>query len=136
MFYRTLSSIRMFSGGDGDGFIFTLRKTFERALTKIKSAKGFARIILVNEDVPPVLKDIQNTHPDVLEIIPVQVKEGVNLSHYIVCDNNMLRDEKLHNELAPETDIKEIKASVYFNNKAKAKNFAEKFDDLWNSLKD
>lgn len=134
MFYRTLSSIRIFSGGDADGFIATLRKTFERALIKIKNAKGFARIILVNNNIPPVLQELQKDHPGVLEIIPVQVEEGVDLSHYIVCDANMLRDEKLHKELTPDTDIKEIKAAVYFDNKARAQNFAEKFDDLWKSL--
>lgn len=135
MFYRTLSHIRIFSGGDGDGFLSTLRSTFERALTKIKEAKGFARVILVNDEIPLFLKEMQGKHSYVLEIIPVQVKEGIELSHYIVCDDNMLRDEKSHKKLTPDTDIKEIKASVYFDNQAKAKNFAEKFDNLWKFLK-
>ena len=134
MFYRTLSNIRMFSGGDGDGFLSTLYSSFERALAKIKKAKGFARIILISNEIQPALKEIQGRHADVLEIIPAKVKEGVELSHYIVCDDNMLRDEQLHDILTPETDIREIKASVYFDNEAKSKNFAEKFDDLWKSL--
>lgn len=136
MFYRTLSNIRMFSGSDGDGFLSTLRSSFERALAKIKKAKGFARIILISDEIPSALKKIQEKHADVLKIIPVQLKSGVDLSHYIVCDNNMLRDEKVHKNLTQDTDIKEIKASVYFDNEAKAENFAEKFDDLWDFLKD
>lgn len=134
MFYRTLSNIRMFSGGDGDGFLSTLRVNFERALAKIKKAKGLARIILVNNKIPPALKEIQDIHPDVLKIIPVRVEDGIELSHYIVCDDNMLRDEKLHDILTPETDIKGIKASVYFDNKTKTQAFIERFDDLWRAL--
>ncbi len=134
MFYRTLSNIRMFSGSDGDGFLSTLLNTFKRALVKIKEAKGFARIILVGDVIPPPLAEIKQDHSDVLEIIPVQIKEGVNLSHYIVCDENMLRDELVHKELTPKTDINEIKASVYFDNDIKAKGFIERFDGLWKSL--
>ena len=134
MFYQTLSDIRMFSGGDGDGFLSTLRSTFERALAKIDAAKGFARIILISNAIPPFLKEIQADHPKALEIIPVQVKDNVDLSHYIVCDDNMLRDEKPHSNLTPETDIGEIRASVYFDNKVKAKSFIEKFDELWRFL--
>jgi len=136
MFYRTLSNIRMFSGSDGDGFLSTLHSSFGRALAKIKKADGFARLILISDEIPPALKQIQQTHSDVLEVVPVRIESGVNLSHYIVCDDNMLRDEKVHKTLTPETDIKEIKAFVYFDNEAKAKNFAEKFDDLWRFLKD
>ncbi len=134
MFYRTLSNIRMFSGGDGDGFLSTLHNSFERALAKIKEAKGFARIILINDEIPPALKQIQQTHPDTLEIVPVRVESGVDLSHYIVCDDNMLRDEKLHDILTPDTDIREIKASVYFNNDTKSQAFIERFDNMWKSL--
>lgn len=133
MFRDTFRHIRMLSGGNADGFLNILTNSFENALKRITTNKGFARVILITEELPAALMRMAEKYP-VLKLIPVTVTEKAKVSHRIICDDNKLREEQYHNKLTDDSSVNEVVADVYFNSSIKAQLATENFDKLWDSL--
>jgi hypothetical protein len=132
MFSRSLRTIRMLTGNQGDGFVSALKETFVETLERIKRNEGFVRIIVLGKSCPG-LEELRDTYPETLEVILAQSTAPVK--HFLVCDTCMARMEETHDELTPETPITAVKARVCFNDKAQGKALEESFDNIWNRLK-
>ena len=143
MLEHTSQQFRMLTGGMLDGFIGTLAPHFESMLQRIKSScrdgnTAFARVILVTSGgVPvdcPVLDELQSRYDGVLDVSFVSVPEDAGIRHFIVGDNDMVRDEEEHDQLSLESDASMVRAKVSFFAPAKAKVFARKFDSYWDAV--
>lgn len=130
MFRETKHHMRMLSGKDGDGFLTTLRESFEGMLVNITENGGFAHIILVADTVSNFIKEMKEKYSS-LQVTLACLKEGRQIAHSIVCDNRMVRDEKTHPPLTEESNANDIKATIYFDDKVVAKVAAENFDSAW-----
>ena len=137
MFDDTQSSLRMLYGG-GDGFLDTLRRSFTSMLERMQegaaTAVRGARIILLGEQNPPILKELADDLSDVLRVERMVIPETSRVNHYMIGDDGGLRVEEVHPPLNDEMDYSAIKAKVYRDNKKKAKKFIVEFDDLWMRL--
>jgi len=133
MFRATQKHLRILSGAEGDGFLNVLGKSFEGALKRISDNHGFAHLILVDSKLSNFLSPMLNRYP-VLKITPATLKDDQNVPHTIICDNHMLREEDIHDELTDESDVNQVTAKVYFNSNVKAKLAAESFDNTWGYL--
>jgi len=141
MLRHTDISYRMLTSGAGDGFISSLSDKFTLMLKRLQENGGFAKIIIVDGPTNNVcLEELEKNFQDVLSVKRGTVKRGTagdnQIAHYIVCDNDMVRDEESHGDLTDETSESDVKADVYFNNTSMATLFASRFDSLWDRLKD
>ncbi len=134
MFRHSQRTIRMLSGDEGDGFLSLLKSSFETALERIKKRAGFVQLILVDSEVSQFLSSLKTRYQDTLKIIPATTREGRPVSHMIICDEHMLREEQPHVRLDDKTDAGEVKAQVYFNSTVKTRLAIKSFDDIWKSL--
>lgn len=133
MFRHTDQSLRMLTGNAGDGFLTCLSHSFVSMLQRIKDRGGKAKIVFLNSDpFGEEFRKIQDKFQGTLEVIRATAPGA--LEHYIVCDDDMVRDEEKHGELSECSSASEIKAKVYFRNKTMAKVFSLKFNQLWNKL--
>lgn len=133
MFGSTKRTTRILSGTSADGFIEVLKESFEEALKRIRANRGFARIILLSEKFPSLLRQLTDKYKDVLQVTLAKAPE--NVSHFIACDSRMLRMEDPHEELTPNTPPDAVSARVYFNNKTETKLTEDRFDNIWSYLK-
>ncbi len=134
MFTHAEHSLRMLTGGAGDGFVACLKKNFCGMLSRLRRNGGEAQIIVVDGGVENVLlKSLCEEFPTTL-----QVKKGTasgrSIAHFIVADSKMVRDEQPHPPLTDSTDANIIKANVYFHSPAIAGLFASRFDAIWKQL--
>ncbi len=135
MLQRTLRSMEVLTGKCVEQFLGVLKDPFIAALQRIKNVgKGSARFILVDaESVPPILLELKKAG------LPVEIKrgrtvDGAKVTHLIVCDGKMLRDEEYHGVLTETTPAEEIKAKVYMNSPVHAKVAQAHFNGIWNCL--
>ncbi len=133
MFRSTKRHFRMLSGANGDGFLGILKKTFEAALRRITKNKGYALIILIDGQITPFLKSMIEKYP-IFKITLATLRGGKDVPHTIVCDDYMVREEKLHEKVKDDSDIREINATVYFDNADRAQLAAKSFDATWSYL--
>ncbi len=134
MFRHTDRSFRMLTGFEGDGFLKCLCKSFKSMLTRIQKRGGKARIILVDGDATD-LQSIRKEFKDTLEVVEaVSSNSGSSVAHFLVCDTDMVRDEKFHEKLAEDGNANQIHAEVYFANRFKGETFSRKFDLIWEKL--
>jgi hypothetical protein len=133
MFRSTKHRLRILSGAQADGFLGILKTSLEGLLKNITKNCGFAHIILVDGSISPFLKSMKQKYP-VLKTILVKTVRAENIRHTIVCDDYMVRDEKPHPQLTDDSNVEEIKATVYFNNKKRASVAADSFDQMWEIL--
>lgn len=131
LFRHTEKSLLMLTGGAGDGFIACLEKTFKAMLGRLRSNKGSARIIIVDGDQEnKLLRSLQKDYPGVLQVARA-TSSGSPISHFIVGDGEMLRDEEPHPQLNDSIDANVIKADVYFHSPNIASIFTNRFDAMW-----
>jgi hypothetical protein len=133
MFRNTNNSFRMFTGGCGDGFLSCLSDSFEAMLKRLHSFKAKARVIIVDGSAG-FLADVKARFSETLEIVEAVAKPGSEISHFIVCDDAMVRDELPHVPLSEDKDANLIKAQVYFHNRAMSEIFSLRFDQTWDFL--
>lgn len=134
MMRHTDEEFLMVTGGSGDGFIACLKDTFLEMLSRLKASGGKARIVVVDgSDTNEVLEQYQKQFSDTLEYVSATSK-GSQISHYIVCDGDMVRDEEPHGTLADSDAANIIKADVYFYNPGVADVFRSRFNRLWTNL--
>ena len=134
IFRSTKSSLRMLSGPTIDGFLETTYESFIGALHRIKAKGNVARLIIAGPNMPKVVGSIQNEFPGYLEAITADPADPESVGHFIVCDTRMVREEKAHPLLNDSMNIDVIKATVYINNKDRAKAVTRKFDEIWEFL--
>jgi hypothetical protein len=134
MFEATQKNIRMLAGNDGNDFIGLLSVNFLKAMERIKQNKGFAHIILITEKIPEFLKSLKTKYGQYLDFKQARLLPGQNIKHFIVCDENIVREEEIHEPLTENMSADTIKASVYFNNLAKGGIKASEFDGIWEAL--
>lgn len=133
MFHHTDSSLRMLTGSLTGGVPDCLRDSFEEMLARINKRGGAARIIEVDGDRPYSQVSDSETRGR-LQVLRGVPSEGARLAHFIVCDNDMVREEEPHAKLTDDSDANEVKAKVYFSNKTKAVTFSARFDAMWRKL--
>ena len=134
MFRSTEHYLKMLSGSQGDGFLSVLKKSFEDALKRItRNRQGEVQIILVNCDISQSLQLMMDRYP-ALSVTLAKSAKNENVSHTIICDEYMVREEEPHKELTGDSDVRAIKAKVFFNNKDRAKIASESFDSIWKRL--
>lgn len=139
MFDRTDTYLRMVTGACGYGFINLLKDPFVTMLKRLRRMREMvpnagARIIVVNGSNSDVLAKLETEFGDVLRIERAVAPLDAKVEHYIVCDDDMIRDEKPHPPLTPQSPIDTVKADVYFYNPRLAGIFARRFDNLWSQL--
>lgn len=135
MFRHTDCELRMVTGGFGDGFIECLSDEFDKMLCRLRRNGGRARVVVVDGgEEQEVLRRFTDEFKDTLLWTPATAR-GAKLSHYIICDDDMVRDEEPHGPLSSDTPENEVRADVYFNNRSVASLFAKRFDILWNKLR-
>lgn len=134
MFRHTSHSFSMVTGCAGDGFLTSLSNSFRKMLFRIKDARGTARIVFLDKPEPKnqCFDNLRKEFAGTLSCISA-LSSG-KVSHFMVCDQDMVRDEDLHKPLTPDSSAHLIKARVYFRNKPKASAFSMRFDSLWNAL--
>lgn len=134
MFHHADRRLEMVTGGCGDGFIQCLKQSFLSMLDKIRASGGTARIIVIDGDCSQLNTWAAGAYKDVLQIVRASAKPGVRIAHFIVCDDDMVRDEEPHGPLTDTTDANQVKAQVYFHNHSKARIFSSRFSAMWNAL--
>lgn len=135
MFQHTSHEFRMLTASATD-FIECLQDSFKAMLNRIKKNKGKARIVIVDGDKSQALEKIENEYDGTLKIIEAVSSSNSPIAHFIVCDDDMVRDEAPHKPLTKESDADVITAEVYFRNNIKADIISQKFDQIWKSLKE
>jgi len=131
MFDKCQRSLRMLTGGHGDGFIGCLKDTFVKMLHRLKKNSGVAQILVLNGGSESKLLDsLAAEFPGTLKIAKGRIVSGA-VSHCIVADNEMVRDEQPHEPLAELTSANVIKANVYFHSPGMADLFSKRFDAIW-----
>ncbi len=135
MMANTSSSFLMVTGGDGDGFLGCLQDQFDSMLKRIQKANATAKIIILGSQSTgtDILVPMERKYPEALNVIRLHAKGSV-MPHFIVCDDDMVRDEEIHETLNKDQDANLIKAKVYFRNKPVAKVFIQRFEMIWNIL--
>ncbi|HEX4145989.1 MAG TPA: hypothetical protein VHY91_20985 [Pirellulales bacterium] len=130
MLQHTNKSFLMVTGGAGGGFIDCLIDDFREMLGRIRNAKGAAKILVVNDGSDDeYLSGLSSEFPDCLEV--AYAKSDSPIRHYIVADDDMLRDEQEHPPLSEDSDADSVVADVYFRNSNIASIFSERFERQW-----
>jgi hypothetical protein len=134
MLRTTNSSIRILSGIGESNWLGVLRDSLFKALTRIKAKGNCLKAIFVGQgNLPESIVMIRSDFGD--ETVKVMTaKPSQPVEHLIACDSRMLRLEKIHAPITPQTDSSEIIASVYLNNPARTRTKEEEFDYIWDYL--
>lgn len=138
MLQETMTNLSVLTGDCVDRFLDVLRKPFEAAVRRIQNVgDGAVRFILLDSTrVPALLKELKDNK------FPVEWKfgrtaDGATVTHFIVSDDRMLRDEKEHERgLTGKSLASAIQADVYFNSPMYAKLRQEYFNSIWDRLPD
>lgn len=135
MLSHTQCNFRMLTGCAGGGFLDCLLERFDEMLARLKKNGGKAKIILVNSESSGPLVSLKEKYADSLEYTEASTNEDANIRHYIVSDDDMVRDEEPHPKLTDEQSAELIQAKVYFRNTSKAAALIQEFDAIWSHLK-
>lgn len=132
MIRNTHKSFEMLSGGTTDNFIQMLRNEFRGMLVRLVSAKGKAKIIILNavSNGANKLEELQKEFPNTLEVSYGIAKEPNKISHFIVADS-MVRIENPHGQLSGDTNANTVEAKVIFNSGIEAEAYRKNFDFYW-----
>jgi hypothetical protein len=126
--------VRALTGPGGDGFFRCLRKTVEGTLERLHRNEGRMRIIVLDDASSPDLADLKNRYNNTLHVIHAKTREESSVAHLLAVDSKMIRQEKPHGPIRPDTPEGEIQADVFFNNRAEAAVAEERFDGIWDYL--
>lgn len=134
MFKSTSSSIRILSGIGESNWLKVLRDSLSKAIVRIKAKGKCVKAIFVGQGSPPeaIVELRSKFGGDTVKFISARTSKPVE--HFIACDSHMLRLERIHAPLTPQTDSGEVVADVYLNNPAKTKTKEEEFDYIWDYL--
>lgn len=144
MLEHTSHQFRMLTGGMLDGFVGTLRTSFRQMLERIRdnSEPSHARVLVIVDGEESAseqeqsasceaLRELYAEFPCTLEIQKIRLQPGTSLSHFIVGDHDMVRDEQPHQPLDPRSDSSLVRADVSFYSPTKARLFMSRFDTFW-----
>jgi hypothetical protein len=137
---ETSRSFRMLTGGSLDGFVTSLNESFRSMLLRIRGNRDRqqqdkpVRILIVNGGPGPceALNNLKREFSDIMELVLANHSDP-KFPHFIVSDGEMVRDEKPHEQLTPESDANIVEADVSFYSLAKAAIFESRFDTFWNA---
>jgi 2-phospho-L-lactate transferase/gluconeogenesis factor (CofD/UPF0052 family) len=104
-------------------------------LQRLKTNGGKARIILVNSESRGPLDALKAKYPESLDFAEATASEDNKIRHFIVSDNDMVRDEEPHQKLNDLQSAEVIQAKVYFKNESKAAAMSQEFDAIWRHLR-
>ena len=121
--------INIVTGCGCGNFYATLLDHLTETLVRIRQNGGHAKMIVVADKCPRWLEVLSQEFMGTFEIALKQSSEP--LQHFIVCDSKIVRLEKIHQKLRPDSSAQEIKAEVHFNNPAKGKELEGSFETLW-----
>ncbi len=133
MFSETRQTLRMLTGNSCEAVPELLFGSFEELLGRLKRSGGAARVIVIDGECSE-LTPLLNRYPDTLQVAFGEMTEGSRLGHFIVCDDDMVREEEYHERLSNESPADMVKASVYCANRGRAKAAAKSFDGIWDKL--
>src|SRR6185437_2955011 len=129
MLSDTHESINILTG-DGQGkFYATLIEHLTAALERIRVSGGTAKMIVLSSTYPEWLKALAQEFPNTFTLARLNTTEP--MAHFIVCDSKIVRLEKIHGELTPDSTADSIKATVIFNEPEKGRELEQKFAALW-----
>lgn len=134
MFRHTDHSLQMVTGSAREGLPQCLHPIFRNMLSRIKKNDGKARVVVVDTDADD-LESLAKDFPDTLHVARGRIPPGARLTHFIVCDDDMVRDEKYHPKLEDDSDANVIKADVYFSNPDVASMLSRKFEAIWDVVR-
>lgn len=134
MLAHTQNRFQMLTGCAGGGFLHCLCESFAKMLARLKKNGGTARVILVNSDSRGPLDKLASKFPGTLQFIEATAPEEARITHFIVGDEDMARDEEYHSKFADHESAELIKAKVYFRNNAQAFALNRRFDAMWKHL--
>jgi len=100
---------------------------------RIRKNNGKARIIVVNGTANE-LEPLKKKYAGTFEVALGTASKGSRVSHFIVCDSDMVREEEYHDVLTDESSADLIKAKVYCSNRVKADGLSLIFDGIWEKL--
>ncbi|HMO04922.1 MAG TPA: hypothetical protein PKE33_09890 [Kiritimatiellia bacterium] len=130
MLFHTHKSINIVTGCGCGGFYAALLRHLTDALQRVQKASGTARMIVIAPDYPEWLVALAHEFAGTFTLARLKAKE--KLQHFIVCDSKIVRLEKLHGELAPDSPADTIKAEVFFNEPQMGRDLEARFEEFWN----
>lgn len=134
MFRHTDRSLRMVTGNATEGLPQCLQTTFRRMLQRIRGNGGKARMVVIDSDTA-ALEPLRQEFSGTFELARARPRQRARVTHFIVCDDDMVRDEQYHDTLGDDTDANTIKAHVYFANPEMASTFGANFDAIWDAVR-
>jgi hypothetical protein len=137
MFCNTSRSLRMLTGSSTEALPNALYDSFAQMISRIKENRGSAKVIVVNGNSRDLthFEQLQEEYKGTLEFAEGRAAPGARVTHFIVCDSDMVRDEDYHPDLDENSSADLVTAKVYFANKAKADLLTRFFDRIWSALK-
>jgi hypothetical protein len=134
MFRHADNKLDMVTGGQGDGFIEVLKDSFISMLERIRRNNGAARVIVFNGRATVLQQIVDNAFANVLTVRRATMRPGAVIRHFIVADDDMVRDEEPHEELTDLTDANKVRAKVYFKNPSQARVASSRFTAMWEAV--
>ncbi|EMI40550.1 hypothetical protein [Rhodopirellula sp. SWK7] len=140
MIEETGHQFRMLTGGAICGFLKTLEDSFTEMLDRFTSSRkrggsSFARILVVDgSDEHGLLEGLKTRFPEVVDYRFATAPKDAKFKHFIVGDEDMVRDEDFHAPIMQDSPADMIKAEVSFFDPSKAKVFASRFDTFWTAV--
>jgi hypothetical protein len=132
MLRRTCYRFLMLTGQGADNFVRSLRDAVRGMMRRIDANQGDARIIIANGKGDE-LRELAAEFPRTLLVREVSITDGP-ISHFIVGDYDMVRQEEPHPPLEGKMLADVIKASMYFANPTKVRLFTEWFNKGWEQI--
>ena len=129
MLYHTHKSINIVTGCGCGGFYAALLGHLTSALHRVQEAHGAARMIVIAPEYPEWLVALAHEFAGTFTL--AKLKARGRLQHFIVCDSKIVRLEKPHDELTPDSPADAIKAEVVFNEPKMGGILEARFEDFW-----
>jgi hypothetical protein len=134
MIRKTKTSFSMLTGCTGEAFIGHLNGYFSKMVEGLHAVGGFARLIILNpEGRSTLFDDLSRLYGNTLRVVYATTTNELSVSHFVVADD-MVRIEKPHPQLKPDTLASVIQARVLFNNRGAASIYNPRFDSLFAQL--
>jgi hypothetical protein len=135
MIRKSKSAYRMLTGCTAEAFIGHLRDHFAEMIHRLHQAGRNARLIILNSDKrSEFLSNLAAQYPTTLAVEYATTPREALHAHFIVADD-MVRVEKPHPRLLPQTPANVVQARVLFNNRGAALIYEAEFDAMWDRLR-
>lgn len=137
MFLKTNHSLCMVTGHEAEvSFLDTLSTTFRDTLIRIRESHGKAFIIFIAKSIPQSIRSTfrEFLQDNTLKCVAVTLTDPKLLTHFITCDDKMVRIEEYHEPLELSSRADTVKAKMYFNNPARTKMSQDFFNSLWGHI--